>query len=210
MTRPFSPGTTVVRRDVFGGRLWSAEPRRVLSDDENGLLLAHWPGVPSRNATTWVDYLLAGDDRIRKQALPNLAAGRWDLTDWTWRDTNVLAWYGVDPDFSIHRMFDAEGRPIRWYVNFERPLRWTEDGFETFDLLLDIDAAPDLSSWRWKDEDEYLQGRERGLIGEDDHHRVRKARERAVRLLESRGGPFAGEWPHWRPEPAWPTPSLTG
>lgn len=210
MRRRFAPGSTVVRRDVFRGRLWSAEPRRVLSDDEDGLLLAHWPGTRSRNATTWVDYLLTGDDRTRKQALPNIANDRWELTGWTWRDTIVLAWYDVDPDFSIHRRFDADGRPIGWYVNFERPPRWTGDGFETFDLLLDIDAAPDLSRSRWKDEDEYRQGRELGIVGEDDHHRVREARPRAVALLESRGGPFAGEWPRWRPEPSWPAPALPG
>jgi predicted RNA-binding protein associated with RNAse of E/G family len=206
----FTPGSTVIRRDVFRGKLWSAEPRRVLNDDGDGLLLAHWPGVRSRNAGTWIDYLLNGDDRTRKQALADLAAHRWELTDWTWRDTIVLAWYDVDPDFSIHRRFDADGTPIAWYVNFERPLRWTADGFETFDLLVDIVAAPDLGSWRWKDEDEYLQGRELRLIEDDDHYRVREARERAVALLKSRGGPFAGAWPQWRPEPGWPAPSLSG
>jgi hypothetical protein len=39
-----------------------------------------------------------------------------------------------------------------WYVNFQRPMRRTAIGFDTFDLLLDLVIAPDLSRWDWKDE----------------------------------------------------------
>src|ERR1700761_7299153 len=116
MTERFPPGTNVVLREYFRGRLWSAAGRRVLSDDERGLRVACWPGVRSRVPTTWVQWLRTGDDAARKQALPNLARGRWELTDWQWRDTGVLAWYEVDPDFSIKRFFAAEGRALFWYV----------------------------------------------------------------------------------------------
>ncbi|WP_369280767.1 DUF402 domain-containing protein [Streptomyces bobili] len=32
-----------------------------------------------------------------------------------------------------------------WYVNFEHPTRRTEDGFDTFDLTVDLLIHPDLS-----------------------------------------------------------------
>ncbi|MFE1383538.1 DUF402 domain-containing protein [Streptomyces sp. NPDC058740] len=51
---------------------------------------------------------------------------------------------------------NAGGRQLRnWYVNFEHPTRRTEDGFDTFDLTVDLVVAPDLTHWEWKDEDEY-------------------------------------------------------
>jgi Protein of unknown function (DUF402) len=206
MTARFATGSSVLVRDIFRGQVWSASSRRVLGDDERGLRVACWPGVRSRVATTWVEWLRTGNDAVRKQALPNLARGRWELTDWVWRDTGVVAWYEVDPDFSIQRFFGADGHALFWYVNFERPVRRTTNGFDTFDLMLDLVAEPDLSSWKWKDEDEYAQGRRLGVIDESDHHRVREARERAVALLERRGGPFADAWPHWRPDAEWALP----
>jgi Protein of unknown function (DUF402) len=202
----FAAGASVLRRDVFRGKVWSAEPRRVLRDDDQGLLVACWPGVTSRAPSTWVEWLRTGDDAVRKHGLPNLARGEWELTAWVWRDTAVLAWYDIDPDFSIQRFFAADGHALGWYVNFERPIRRTPTGFDTFDLLLDLVAAPDLSTWWWKDEDEYAYGRRLGVIDAGDHHRVREARKRAVALLESRGGPFAAAWPHWRPDPHWVLP----
>jgi predicted RNA-binding protein associated with RNAse of E/G family len=205
-----TPGTTVVRRDLHAGRVWSEAPRRVISDDAGGLLVACWPGVRMRANSIWVDWLLTRDDSLRGQALAGLGRADWRLVDWTWRDTYLLTWYGLDPDFSVHRFFRTDGTPLNWYVNFERPLRFTPAGFDTLDLLLDIDAAPDLSTWTWKDEDEYEQGRRLGIIDDADHHRIQDARERAVHMIDTRGGPFADGWSHWEPHPGWPVPSLSG
>ena len=41
----FEPGASIVRRDVFAGRVWSACPGRVLADDGDELTFACWPGV---------------------------------------------------------------------------------------------------------------------------------------------------------------------
>jgi hypothetical protein len=123
-------------------------------------------------------------------------------------DTSVLSWFGLDPDFSIHRFCSTDGRVPRWYVNFERPLRRTAIGIDTFDLLLDLVADADLVRWTWKDEDEYAQARHLGLITDSEHHRVEYARQRAVALIETRGGPFAQDWSTWQVPGHWPTPKL--
>jgi hypothetical protein len=68
----------------------------------------------------------------------------------------------------------------------------------------------DLSGYRWKDEDEYAQGRRLGLIDDVLHQRVDTAREQVVSLIESRQGPFAEDWSPWRRDPAWPAPVLPG
>jgi hypothetical protein len=66
----------------------------------------------------------------------------------------------------------------------------------------------DLSGYRWKDEDEYAQGRRLGLIDDALHQRVEAAREQVIALIESRQGPFADDWSAWRRDPAWPIPQL--
>ena len=207
-TTRFEAGATAIRRDVLDGKVFSAAPHRVLGDTGAQLRLAYWPGIAARSPSTWTAWLRTGDDSVRKQALPQLAARSWQLDDWVWRDTGRLSWFGVDEWFSLHRFFDLAGRPMNWYVNFERPLARTATGVDTFDLMLDLVAAPDLSSWRWKDEDEYAYGRRLGVIGDDEHRQVEAARERAVALVESRGGPLGEHWSSWRADPGWPLPVL--
>jgi hypothetical protein len=121
-----------VRRDVQGGKVWTAAPVRVLADDGHVLRTASWPGIESLVPTTWTQWLTTGDDAVRRQGIPNLAAGTWELERWTWRDTVVIAWTGVDPDFGIHRFVPVDGGPGHWYINFERPARRTPIGIDTF------------------------------------------------------------------------------
>ncbi|MEU9240838.1 DUF402 domain-containing protein [Streptomyces sp. NPDC048385] len=112
----------------------------------------------------------------------------------------------------MNAFYDASDghRLTNWYVNFQRPMRRTDLGFDTFDLLLDLVVAPDLSRWDWKDEDEYAHGRRLGVITEADHQAVEKARAQAVGMIEERRGPFTREadWRAWRPDPGRPAPSL--
>ena len=81
-------------------------------------------------------------------------------------------------------------------------------GIDTLDLLVDLVVTPDLSARRWKDEDEYAQGRRLGLITDALHLRVEAARQHVVSLVESRQGPFAEGWSSWQPDPTWPLPAL--
>ncbi|MDH6580272.1 hypothetical protein [Kitasatospora sp. MAP5-34] len=100
------------------------------------------------------------------------------------------------------------GEPIHWYVTFELPFtRRPGLGIDTFDLCIGLVAEPDLSSWSWKDADEYAPIRRLGWV-DDLHALVDTARERALGLLHDRAGPFAGGWPTWSPDPAWPLPVL--
>ncbi|MFC5187482.1 DUF402 domain-containing protein [Actinomadura harenae] len=210
--RRYQPGDTVVRRDVFRGRVWSAHALRVIEDTEHALVTGSCPGADVVAATTWIDWLLTGDTARRDQAVPHLAAGEWELAPWTWRDTVLLMWNPLGEWFSVNAFFDPsdDHRLINWYVNFERPAHRAPTGFDTFDLLLDLVIAPDLSTWRWKDEDEYAHGRRVGVIDDDAHRAVDKARDRAVAMIEQREGPFAPDspWRHWHWNPAWPAPAL--
>ena len=201
-------GSTVVRRDALRGQIWSATPYRVVNDSGNELMIACWPGVEMLAPTTWIEWLQTGDDQVRKQAVPNLAAGQWDLARWTWRDTTLLSWFGTDIYFSVHRFIRPDRPACDWYVNFERPCRRTKIGIDNFDLLVDLVVRPDLSGYTWKDEDEYAHARRLGLIDEVTHASVDEARQQVLALIESRHGPFAQDLSAWRHDPGWVTPVL--
>ncbi|MFB8290662.1 DUF402 domain-containing protein [Kitasatospora purpeofusca] len=205
---PFACGTTVVRRDVHLGRVWSAQPHRALSDSGTLLEIGYWPGIRALAPTTWTTALRTGDDSSRKDGLEHLASGSWELEPWAWRDTVLRSRFETGSWFSLHHFQSPAGEPLRLYVNFERPAVRTRIGIDTLDLLVDLVVDPDLSSWRWKDEDEYAHGRRLGLVTEADHRAVDHAREHAIGLLQERRGPFGFPWPAWAPDPAWPLPVL--
>jgi len=204
----FPEGSTVVRRDVLRGKVWTAAPFRVIRDTGTELVLACWPGVEILAPTTWIESQRAGNEDVRKQGIPNMAAGSWEMGRWTWRDTTLLVRFAADQYFSISQFFSAEGRSGGWYVDFVLPCHRTSFGIDTFDLLLDLVVEVDLSGYRWKDEDEYAQARRLGLIDDALHRRVDDARQLVTSLIHSRQGPFAEDWSSWRRDPSWPIPTL--
>ena len=204
----FPNGSTVVRRDILRGRVWSAAPYRVIADDGVTLTIACWPGVVLMAPTTWIAWNRSGDMAVREQGIPNLASGKWDLDRFTWQDTTLLIRYVEGERFSVSRFFDRDGCCGPWYVDFIQPPRRTALGIDTFDLFLDLIVTNDLSKVRWKDEDEYALGRRLGVIDDATHSDVDEARERVLELIETRQGLFADDWSSWRRDPSWPLPVL--
>lgn len=203
----FRPGSTAVRRDVYGGRVWSATPKRVIADGGDSLVLARWPGVRLMGPGSWVAAQRGTADGSRFRAVDELARGRWDLAPWTWQGATVLTISGASRYFSVELFFDGDHGLRCWYVNFERPYRRTGIGIDTFDLLLDLVVSPD-GAMTWKDEDEYRHARRLGVVGDAEHAQVEHAREHAVELAKRGTGPFADAWRGFRPDPAWPLPRL--
>lgn len=174
---------------------------------ENLLALVRWPGVVGWWEKTWIDYLLTGDEVRRAQGIDDLAAGTWELASWTWRDTTKLDLMVPDAYFSVSVYFDAEEKSNGWYVDFRRPFTQTSIGLDTLDLMLDLVIESDLT-YRWKDEDEYAQGRRLGVVSDAEHRHVQEAREQVIDLLRRRTGPFEDRWRTWRRDPGWPLPVL--
>ncbi|MFG2941306.1 DUF402 domain-containing protein [Streptomyces sp. NPDC048282] len=192
--------------------MWSAQAFHVVEDGAEALVVGCGPGAEVLAPTTWIEWLLTGDDDLRFQALPNLARGSWQLGHWSWRDTAHLQWVPPGAWFSVNAFYDVSDghRLTHWYVNFQRPMHRTALGFDTFDLLLDLVVAPDLARWEWKDEGEYAHGRRLGVVNDADHRAVEEAREQAVAMVEEHGGPFAAgaHWRDWHSEPHEPAPAL--
>lgn len=203
----FRAGSTIIRRDVFRGRVWSATPKRVIADSGQSLVLARWPGVELMGPGAWVASRRTGAAEDRRRALGDLATGQWDLAPWTWRDTTVLTLCEAGRYFSVELFFGTDGMLRCWYVNFELPLKRTGIGVDTFDLFLDLVVMPD-GTCVWKDEDEYRHARRLGVVADVDHGHVQQARAEAVELIGLGKGPFSEEWCKWRPDPSWPPPRL--
>jgi hypothetical protein len=208
----FAAGETVVRRDMFRGRVWSAHALRVIEDTDQALVTATRPGAEAMASTIYLESRRTGDDTVRKRAVPDLAAGTWELARWHWQQTVLLMWKPPGAWYSVNAFYDPgpEHELLRWYVNFERSLLRTSAGFDTFDLLLDLVVTADLSAWEWKDADEFELGCRLGVLQADDRRQVEAATAEVLEMIEQRGGPFAPSsgWATWRSDPSWPATVL--
>ncbi len=191
----WSPGDVVVLRELWRGRIWAARPAVVVEDTPQRLAF-HIP--------TGTTFKAAATPDGRWLRLPEDA---WVLRDQTWDAYRILSFSWPDRAHGVLLYFDAEDRLAGWYVNLEEPLRRTPIGFDTTDLVLDLEVRPDRS-WSWKDEDELAECLRRSLFTPEEAARIRAEGERAARRIEAGEPPFDGSWSDWRPDPAWPVPTL--
>lgn len=174
--------TDAVWRDVHRGRVWRAQACRVVEDSPETIALWIPAGSPFRVPVGGVR--IPGDE--------------WELeAGATSRDQLCVARPGRRHSIFLH--WGGDGSLDYWYVNFERPLRRTAVGFDTFDEKLDLIVRPD-GSYRWKDEDELEAASAAGLLDPE------AVRAEAARVLEE--WPFPTGWEDWRPDPAWSVPQL--
>jgi hypothetical protein len=171
-----------VWRDVHRGRVWRAQACRIVEETPETIALWIPAGAPAK--------VPAGGLRI-----PGAA---WELEDAApARDQICIAQPGRA--HSIYLFWTDDGELEYWYVNFERPLRRSPVGFDTFDEKLDLIVAAD-GTHRWKDEDELEQAAAAGLLDAE------AVRAEAARVLEE--WPFPTGWEDWQPDPSWPLPQL--
>ena len=84
----------------------------------------------------------------------------------------------------------------------------TPIGFDYLDRLLDIEISPDLSRWKWKDEDELEEAVARGIVTSQEAHVIRAEGESVIAALDAGHPPFDEPWDRWRPDPRWPAPEF--
>jgi hypothetical protein len=132
---PWAVGDRIVRSEVWGGRRLSAMAVTVVEDSSDLLVVHLAEGTPF--------------------AFPE---GDWPSPHpWSghraWSGHGVLMLHRPDDAYAVWVFWAGEGRSFdRWYVNFQRPLRRTEDGIETLDHEVDL-WSKDGREWRWKDEE---------------------------------------------------------
>ena len=183
-------------REVWQGKVWSGRPASVVLDTEEMLALYAPAGQAWRKPVT----LSGGTLRIPKED--------WKLADERQR-IEVLR---LAPPGAAHSVLvlwlPGFSRFLRWYVNLEEPLHRTPIGFDYMDMALDIVITEDQTEWKWKDEDEFQEAQDHGLIGRDQARQIREEGRRVLETMQAGGPPFNDRWQHWRPDPSWPVPTL--
>jgi hypothetical protein len=191
VTDLWQPGDPVLMRHARDHYRWAA-PMRVAQDTGDFVALYLQPG----NQVARMGDADGNSTRDFFQAV-RVVHGTWGLN-------HALNLVRAGDRHAVELLWDERTWEFRcWYINFQDPLRRTERGFETMDLTLDLLIAPDLRSWRWKDEDEFEQGIEFGWYTRQQLAELKACGERVLEQAGRRDWPFNEPWPEWRPDPSW-------
>ncbi|MGH2403951.1 MAG: DUF402 domain-containing protein, partial [bacterium] len=140
----FRPGDQIVLRQVWQGKVWFVRPVTVVRDAPELVALYVAPGTICKWPRT-VD-----GQRLR------VPRDEWVLEDVPWAG-RMLRLTVPGEAHSVLLFWNESGQFVSWYIDLETPMSRMPLGFDYMDQMLDIVVAPDLSSWRWKDEDELQQ-----------------------------------------------------
>ncbi|OGN71869.1 MAG: hypothetical protein A2X25_14765 [Chloroflexi bacterium GWB2_49_20] len=96
-----------------------------------------------------------------------------------------------------------------WYINLQEPIQRTSIGFDTMDHMLDVVVSPDMSEWKWKDEDEFVEAERIGFYSHEKACEIWAEAKKAVHILTSERQALYKEWKKWQANPAWEIPKLS-
>jgi hypothetical protein len=123
----------------------------------------------------------------------------WSLEPTHTFDSGVLGLHVPGTQHSVLVIFNPPPGDAAWYINLESDLQRTERGFEYEVHVLDILVQADLTTWRWKDDDELAEAVDLGLFTAQQAAEFRAEGERALEWLLSRRAPYDRDWLSWRP-----------
>jgi hypothetical protein len=186
---------SVDRTRSFVGTVW---PRTVVRDDAELVALFTPEGSVGKSPT-------GERGGPRGRILLHRDGGHADAM---WKG-NVLLVYRPGDAFSYWVAWTAPTWEPRWrYVNIEEPWRRTPIGFDTRDLELDLWSPPYEREWRWKDEDEIEWLVASGALDPEKAREIRAIGEDAIARSARVESPFDQDWLAFRPDAAWPIPTL--
>ena len=132
------------------------------------------------------------------------------IVDCQWNRTDVLFLIVPGDSFSTYVMWDTGTKNLDcWYVNLQEPIRRTKIGFDTMDHALDVVIHPDMSSWEWKDDDEFQEAQKVGYFSAEKAREIWLEGERAVKLITSERRSMYEKWATWQANPEWGIPKLS-
>src|SRR5215210_2295505 len=174
----WAPGSQILwrYRENGGRRFHIARPVTVVRDDSE--LLAVWlaPG------TECVKPVLADGTAVHVEPLETRYTKPRTVTRDRWFGTGVLKLARPGEPWSVWLFWEPGWQFKNWYVNLEEPLARWSGGVDSEDHFLDISVHPDRS-WHWRDEDEFAQAQQDGLMDTQLAEQVRKAGRSAVEVI---------------------------
>jgi len=199
----FKPGQTVLVREIWQGKIWTARPMIVVQDNAE-LIALHIP--PN---TLWQHhYGQNGKSITIHERLKN----KWILNDTIWGKTHGFLKLAIPGEsYSVLLFWDyTDNKFLYWYINLEDPeipIHRTAMGFDYIDQILDVIIQSNLKDWRWDDEDELKEAIEAGIIS-PEKARLLYAKGEKVRDMIMSGRSIFNGWEHWKPDPSWQVPVL--
>lgn len=197
----FKPGQTIICRDLWQNRVWSETPEIVVQDSPELFALYLHPKTIIRQPTS------PTSQTGEKATYLDRLNFTWTLAEVPWIGLRRLRLSIPGAFYSLLLFWNEDNSLRAWYINLEEPLYRTPHGFDYVDLFLDIIAEPDLSNWRWDDEDELEEAVQRGLVSKQTSDMLYSEGRKAIEWVQSGNSPF-NEWKTWRPDPVWQIPGL--
>jgi len=193
----WSAGENATLRGVISRVFW-AFPTIVVKDKSDLIVLYMPAGVVGRNVTHKPTAKeLSSQDEIK-------------VVECTWQRTDVLMLIVPGDAFSTYLMWQTGTKNLDcWYVNLQEPIRRTCIGFDTMDNTLDVVISPDMSVWKWKDDEEFRNAQKAGFYSDEKAHEIWTEGEKAVRLITSERRSLYEEWKNWQANPQWEIPKLS-
>jgi predicted RNA-binding protein associated with RNAse of E/G family len=175
----WSPGETVVRREVLNdGRCWLETDVTVVHDDTELLVTYLAGGTPLR-------YPLGFHPWHPKAA---------------WEGHGVLMLHRPDDWYSVWAFWRGEAREFAgWYLNFQEPFRRGEQSYETQDLELDI-WIPRDGPWQWKDRHLIEERVREGRFTAEQARTIRAEGDRVAADLDAGRQWWDPGWAGWSPD----------
>ena len=199
----WNTGDAVVLRYLVSSNLRWVKPVRVVEDSSSCVALFLAAGTTIKKPVNAVN----GEPIDRSLSYGERFRPKYRLADGEWSHNSVLMLCRPEAAHAFWAFWRAaDWSFLGWYVNFQEPLRRTPIGFDTADHVLDLVIAPDLSSWKWKDEDEFEEACALGRFTETEVAAIRAESVTALRIVRERGWPLAAQWAQWRPYPGWTIP----
>ena len=197
--KPFwSTGENATLRGV-GSKVFWAYPTIVIQDTSSLIVLYMPCGVLGKDT----DHRPTPQELLSSPENINIVDCEWDRTD-------VLFLIVPGDSFSTYIMRDTKTKNLAcWYINLQEPIRRTSIGFDTMDHMLDVIINPDMSEWKWKDDDEFLEAQKVGFYSIEKAREIWAEGEKAVRLITSERRSLYEEWKRWQANPNWAIPELS-
>jgi protein associated with RNAse G/E len=198
----WQPGDVISWRGIYRNRIWHVQPTILVKDS------------PEEVVTT----LLPGTECIADENYPkgkkhskrrwHFIEEDWHLARYTWQRNRLLLIFEPEKYYSTILFWNhASNEFLCYYINFQVPLQRNHCALDTLDLDLDIIINPDFT-YEWKDEDDYEQAIERGVIFPEWIAGIERSKVEIFDRLEKRQYPFDGSWLNWMPEASWVPPEL--
>lgn len=124
--------------EVLDGTVWTVRPVVVVEDSDVQLVTYLAPG-------TTMEYPIGVEPG--RVCFTMWLRGEWQLGPRVFAPPGMLRIAPQGAPFEVFAPLRDDGGVHWWYVNFERPLRRTALGFDTFDETLDLVVEADRSSW---------------------------------------------------------------